>query len=246
MRYFLWALALSLLGIFYIYFSNDEPLYACLPVLAAALLVAPPVRVRLRRYYPSALAVALLIGACILIAKHDDAEAMRLGFASSADYLQAKERGLASQNDLALWRDKEKQKEADEANYQRMKKLADAGAADRDADQRQQAASSDADTCRSNLHCWGEKYGIEASFACRSKVERLAKYQFEWTDGWLGLKFGHYKWNDAARGVITYVGDKIKFQNVFGAWENETYSCDYDPSTKTVLNVDAVAGRLPE
>lgn len=103
----------------------------------------------------------------------------------------------------------------------------------------------DAD-CKSDLQCWGNKHGIKASFACRPFVERLAKYQFEWTDGWLESKFSRFRWKNKANGQITFVGDKIKFQNGFGAWQFATYSCDYDPIADVVLNVDATPGRLPE
>ena len=48
------------------------------------------------------------------------------------------------------------------------------------------------------------------------------------------------------RSKVTYVGDKIKFQNGFGAWQFATYACDYDPIADDVLNVDASLGRLPE
>lgn len=100
--------------------------------------------------------------------------------------------------------------------------------------------------CKNDLKCWGDKHSIKASFACRPYVERLGKYQFEWTDGWLEPKFSLFNWKNKGEAQITYFGDKIKFQNGFGAWQFATYACDYDPIADVVLNVDATPGRLPQ
>ena len=41
-------------------------------------------------------------------------------------------------------------------------------------------------TCRQDLECWGEKHSLTATVACQTLVESMAKYDYEWTDGWLG------------------------------------------------------------
>jgi hypothetical protein len=38
----------------------------------------------------------------------------------------------------------------------------------------------------------------------------------------------------------------IKFQNGFGAWQFQTYFCDFDPDTSKVVGVDVRPGRLPD
>ena len=73
----------------------------------------------------------------------------------------------------------------------------------------------------------------------------MAKNNFEWTDGVLEPKFSHYRWKDQSLGEITYIGDKIKFQNGFGAWIFHTYECDLDSTGTRVLDVRASPGRLP-
>lgn len=98
--------------------------------------------------------------------------------------------------------------------------------------------------CKKDLQCWGDKNGGTAAVYCKEPVERLAKYSFEWTDGTLEQKFSHFRWKDKDNGIITYIGDKIKYQNGFGAWQNSTYECDIDPVSKTVFDVRASAGRL--
>lgn len=98
--------------------------------------------------------------------------------------------------------------------------------------------------CKTDLQCWGDKNLIYASVACEKVIPRLAKYTYEWTDGWLDMRLSRWRWDDKEAGTLTYLGDKIKFQNGFGAWQDMIYQCDYDPATKTVLDVRASAGRL--
>lgn len=106
-------------------------------------------------------------------------------------------------------------------------------------------AKAEADAqCRQSLQCWGEKHSIAAAFKCEDAVERIAKYQAEWTDGLLEPKFSHFRWKDHEAGVVTYLGDKVKFQNGFGAWQNMSYACDYDPERDLVLSVNVQPGRL--
>jgi hypothetical protein len=98
--------------------------------------------------------------------------------------------------------------------------------------------------CREDLSCWGEKNLITASVRCSHFVERLAKNDFQWTDGWFEPKFSHYRWKRKKDNEITYIGDKIKFQNGFGAWIPHVYECDVDASGEIVLDVRARPGRL--
>jgi hypothetical protein len=99
--------------------------------------------------------------------------------------------------------------------------------------------------CSTDLKCFGEKHWSAASVKCEPRIERLAKYNFEWTDKWYQQKLSHFSWHNRAKGMITYLGDKIKFQNGFGAWAIMLYECDFDASTGTVLEVRAEPGRLP-
>lgn len=99
-------------------------------------------------------------------------------------------------------------------------------------------------SCRDKLDCWGEQNQFRAASLCAPLVERHAKYSHEWTDGWLGAKFTHYRWADKKTGIVTHIGDSIRFQNGFGAWSNMVYECDFDPATSRVLDVRVRAGRL--
>lgn len=112
--------------------------------------------------------------------------------------------------------------------------------------ERVEAAAKEAEQaeCRQELSCWAEEHLLAASFACDGPVEDLARYDFEWTDGFLGMKFSHYRWKDVDGGVVTYIGDQIKFQNGFGASQNHVYECDYDTVAEQPIEVRAEPGRL--
>ncbi len=99
--------------------------------------------------------------------------------------------------------------------------------------------------CREDLQCWAHKHRIDADIACSPQIERLARYTTEWTDGFsAGPKFARYRWKNKAAGQVTYIGDRIKFQNGFGAWQDHMYMCDYDPTTKSASGIVAAPGRL--
>ena len=95
--------------------------------------------------------------------------------------------------------------------------------------------------CRSDLQCWGQKHSYRAATPCRLAIERLALYDYEWTDGW-GAKFPNVGWKDRKAGVLSYGGSEIKFQNGFGAWQKQSYWCDYDTDTQTVLDARVIPG----
>lgn len=98
--------------------------------------------------------------------------------------------------------------------------------------------------CNQSLQCWGDKHLISASVYCADHIERLAKFSHEWTDGFLEQKMSHFRWLNKEVGTLTYIGDKIRFQNGFGAWQNVVYECDFEPNTKSIIDVRAAAGRL--
>jgi hypothetical protein len=85
---------------------------------------------------------------------------------------------------------------------------------------------------------------MTASLKCREPVERLPRFSFRWTDKWYEPKFSHYRWASKDKGAVTYIGDRIEVQNVFGAWQPHIYECDFDPVAKQVIAVRSYPGRL--
>jgi hypothetical protein len=105
-------------------------------------------------------------------------------------------------------------------------------------------AAEELAACKLDLQCWGEKNLPAASVYCKTDIEKLGKFSSKWTDGMLEMKFSRYRWLDKSNGTLTFIGDKIEFQNGFGAFQPHIYTCDFDPTSKSVLAVHAVPGRL--
>lgn len=100
-------------------------------------------------------------------------------------------------------------------------------------------------TCdRTDLQCRGEMGTLMAARYCRDSVERLAPFQFRWVDSLGEFKFSHLRWTAASGGRITYIGDKIEFQNVNGAFSRMTYECDLEDDNRKVLDARVYPGRL--
>lgn len=100
--------------------------------------------------------------------------------------------------------------------------------------------------CMQDLECIGNKGTIAAGTYCPQHIEKLAKNSAKWTDGALEPKFSRFRWKDKEAGIVTHIGDKVQFQNGFGAHINMIYSCDLDmkQGQGAVVGVDAVEGRL--
>ena len=99
------------------------------------------------------------------------------------------------------------------------------------------AAAEELEENLENAEYLSDKFQIAAGGRCRDAVEKQAKYDFEWMDSMLDTKFPSYLTKTKARGVLTVGGDKLKFQNGFGAWQYMKYLCDYDIKNKKVLGV---------
>lgn len=118
------------------------------------------------------------------------------------------------------------------------------GGGDDDAAAAPEQAKVDDATCVQTLQCWGDKHSISGGVYCKDPVEKLAKFTARWTDGTFETKFSHFRWLDQSKGTLTLIGDKIEFQNGFGAYQGHVYECDFDPATNQVLAVRASPGRL--
>ncbi|WP_186415377.1 hypothetical protein [Pannonibacter sp. P2PFMT1] len=217
------------------------------------LVVVSPIMLlfRARRAQAKWVAVAGLVLAFFCVSKWDGAvqsEAIAAGFSSADDRRIAREAGFT---DPEAWRlEKRAQaearvaREAEERVARAEREKVEAEKAAKRAEYMAQIAAANDAACGQNLKCVADKAWAEASVYCQDYVERRAKFQFEWTDGFLERKFSRYRWHNAKEQQVTFIGDKVKFQNGFGAWQNMIYSCDYDTKTKTVLGGRVEAGRL--
>lgn len=119
-----------------------------------------------------------------------------------------------------------------------------------DSDEEKSAAAAkraEADAaCMKDLQCLGDKGMVAAGIKCPQHIEKLAKGAVKWTDGTLEPKFSRFRWKDEKNGIVTQIGDKVQFQNGFGAYVNVVYTCDLDMKNgqTEVLSVTANEGRL--
>lgn len=93
--------------------------------------------------------------------------------------------------------------------------------------------------CLKDLSCWGDHWSSEASLACKPLIEKQALIDFKW-EGWVAVDtiFTKFAWRNADEGILTYYGDKVRFQNAFGTWLPHWYWCDFDPETKIATVVE--------
>lgn len=142
----------------------------------------------------------------------------------------------------------EKQKKEKEraARIEQKKKDAAERKAEREQKQRERERkrAEQYEKCKLTLECWGERHSLRATFAAEKLIEKHAKYDFQWTDGWLEPKVSRMRWLDKNKLTLMYFGDKIKFQNGFGAWQNMIYRIDFDPINEKLLGINIQPGRL--
>lgn len=200
---------------------------------SAAVLFCPPVWVLIRNKsglnVPTggivAAAVMLLFTGSSMVAGDDKAKAAEQGFASVTDYKAASKLGLNAEAYA--------------------KRAAELSAAEKEkAEAAKALEAKKAIACRNDLQCWAAKHEIDAIVACKPKIERLAKYDFEWTDGLTSPFFVKLSWGNKTRGEVNYIGDAVKFQNGFGNFLKHKYICKFDPASKSVMMVTADPGRL--
>lgn len=115
-------------------------------------------------------------------------------------------------------------------------RLSAAAASKRAEDKELHLAEEDAE-CRKNIDCWTTRNELAAADACTKAIEAKAQYQAEWQDGLFGGKFSSARWAARDHGHLTFIGDSVKFQNGYGAWQKMSYQCDYNPDTGKVLEV---------
>ena len=106
------------------------------------------------------------------------------------------------------------------------------------------AAAKKAQQCRHDLRCWSKTFVRDATAACKPLIQSRAKYDYKWMDGILDPTFSQVSWADSNKGVVKFFGDRVKFQNGLGNWMRMTYMCTYDPTSKSVSNVEIQPGRL--
>ena len=154
--------------------------------------------------------------------------------------------------ELAEQAAKEKRRKV-EAEARRKAKETEAEA-ERRAEERERAVQEVEDR-REAIRDWGADHQSAAKVRCDDHIEQRAQYDFEWTQGWGGRIFSQWIAHDPENPsymfppitestILVYSGDKIRFQNGFGAFRNYTYDCYYHPESETVIKVTVSPGKL--
>ncbi|KZB73274.1 hypothetical protein AUQ43_18530 [Thalassospira sp. MCCC 1A01148] len=216
-------------------------------VLAVVWLVLSLIRKDQRTKYSKRTGLAFLAMFVLLVAGGYFADAdmnesaIEAGFAGKDEMNAAKNAGFT---DPLAYRDHlADQKAKAEAGAQAAADAAAKALAEAEVAAREKA-EAEAVACRQSVSCYGDKYIASASVYCPDQIERLAKWDHEWTDGMLEMKFSHYRWKDKEAGIVDFIGDKLKMQNGFGAWQNVIYVCTFSTDPEMVLEVSAEPGRL--
>jgi RNA polymerase subunit RPABC4/transcription elongation factor Spt4 len=65
----------------------------------------------------------------------------------------------------------------------------------------EQLAKEEAE-CKKSRDCWGRKHAGLALY-CTKHIEKLAQYDYEWTDSWLETKFDRFGWANQENLILT-------------------------------------------
>ncbi|GFM67858.1 hypothetical protein K5D34_21170 [Pseudomonas cichorii] len=255
----IFGVLLILIGLF----SFGANAFAALLILISGVICLPVVRGQIQArtgkvingWLVASVVFVLSLTGIILSSNTHQKNIAEKGFVSADEYREAKENGATTKEEWDRIKDGIHAKKAlaeDAAKKAALAKeqadIAAAESARKESEAKVQAeklAKEKSDEkCRLDVTCWGEKHFVAAAVFCKTPIEKLAQYDVKWTDGVLEPKFSRYKWADKERGVITFFGDKIQYQNGFGAFQNHIYSCDYNTLTEQVVKVNAQPGRL--
>ncbi|MEN7526983.1 hypothetical protein [Cupriavidus sp. DL-D2] len=113
----------------------------------------------------------------------------------------------------------------------------------RRAEKAAQLAADEA-ACKENPNCWGARFIEQASVPCSQAIERYSKFSFRWKDTPTETRFPRAAWEDEPAGRIAFIGDRIQFQNGFGAYQDMKYICSYDIQGDRVISARVYEGRL--
>lgn len=102
------------------------------------------------------------------------------------------------------------------------------------------ACGKSAEDCLKDLDCVADKtdWWSGADVRCASHIEARASYSARWTEGFLEWKFDRVALQPPEYKTLRFTGNKVEFQNGFGAWRRMDYVCFYDPVDEAVIGVD--------
>ena len=164
----------------------------------------------------------------------ETARATRMGFASADELHNAEKAGYT---DKAAYDQYKAAEAAQEATRQEQER------AQLDAQKATTPPSSDSSPSQPSVgindaNALDKEYGTKAQVTCSDGADdylrSIAKHDFAWDDdakGFFGVKFPEIRKHIDTPGVVTYVTEKAKLQDGFGAWNHITLLCHYNTQT---------------
>lgn len=175
-------------------------------------------------YTVPVLIIMLVFVASAARSSSDGVRAQKLGFKDGKEFSIARENNITNVADYAKFVDEQRVKEADKA-------AKDASI----AAEKERKKKEDEAQCNKNAYCYYTHHE-NAEYLCSTKIPKLAKYKFEWTDGITESKFDRTGWQDEAKHIVRISGDKATAQNGFGATQNIEYYCIFNADTGDLLD----------
>ncbi|MGK3192629.1 hypothetical protein [Enterobacter soli] len=157
---------------------------------------------------------------------------------SSSDGERAKKLGFKDGKEFATARENNITNIADYAKFEKEKQVKMAEKAAEDAAiavEKERKAKEDEAQCNKDAYCYYTHHE-NAEYLCSTKIPKLAKYKFEWTDGITEPKFDRTGWQDEANHIVRISGDKATAQNGFGATKNIVYYCVFNADSGEILD----------
>lgn len=102
------------------------------------------------------------------------------------------------------------------------------------------ACDTPPEECLKDLDCTADRtlWRLHAEDACQPLIEGYALYSARWTDEFGESPFDRVAIKPPNYRTVEYSGSAVEFQNGFGAWRQQRYSCEWDPVNEEVLSVD--------
>ncbi|WP_105640259.1 hypothetical protein [Cronobacter dublinensis] len=175
-------------------------------------------------YTVPVLVIVLAFVASAARSSSDEARAQKLGFKDGKEFSVARENNISNVADYAKFAEEQRIKAAEKAAQDAVL-----------AAEKERKAKEDEAQCNKDAYCYYTHHE-NAEYLCSTKIPKLAKYKFEWTDGITEPKFDRTGWQDEVNHIVRISGDKATAQNGFGATQNIAYYCTFNASTGEILD----------
>ncbi|RRA36322.1 hypothetical protein C3O72_10575 [Cronobacter sakazakii] len=186
-------------------------------------------------YTVPVLIIVLAFVASAARSSSDEARAQKLGFKDGKEFSIARENNISNVADYAKFAEEQRIKAAEKAAQDAVlaaeKTAKDAAL----AEEKERKKKEDEAQCNKDAYCYYTHHE-NAEYLCSTKIPKLAKYKFEWTDGITEPKFDRTGWQDETKHIVRISGDKATAQNGFGATQNIVYYCIFNADTGDVLD----------